>query len=50
MPDEAVTITADTSFSIQLFFQSIGEAILNFLMKVVEWFMGLFDGLGSLVG
>lgn len=50
MPDEAVTITADTSFSIQLFFQSIGEAILNFLMKVVEWFMGLFAGLGSLVG
>lgn len=50
MPDEAVTITADTSFSIQLFFQSIGEAILNFLMKVVEWFMGLFDGLGAQIG
>ena len=48
MPDEDVTVEATTSFSIQLFFKSIGEVIMNFLMKVVEWIMGLFNGLGSL--
>ena len=48
MPDEDVTVKATTSFSIQLFFKSIGDTILAFLMKVVEWIMGLFNGLGSL--
>lgn len=48
MPDEDVTVEATTGFSIQLFFKSIGEMIMNFLMKVVEWIMGLFNGLGSL--
>ena len=48
MPDEDVTVEATSSFSIQLFFKSIGEVIMNFLMKVVEWIMGLFNGLGSL--
>ena len=48
MPDEDVTVEATSSFSIQLFFKSIGEMIMNFLMKVVEWIMGLFNGLGSL--
>ena len=48
MPDEDVTVEANTSFSIQLFFKSIGDMIMNFLMKVVEWIMGLFNGLGSL--
>ena len=48
MPDEDVTVEATTGFSIQLFFKSIGDMIMNFLMKVVEWIMGLFNGLGSL--
>lgn len=48
MPDEDVTVEATTSFSIQLFFKSIGDSIMAFLMKVVEWIMGLFNGLGSL--
>ena len=48
MPDEDVTVEATTSFSIQLFFKSIGDSIMAFLMKVVEWIMGLFNGLGSI--
>ena len=48
MPDEDVTVEATSSFSIQLFFKSIGDSIMEFLMKVVEWIMGLFNGLGSL--
>lgn len=48
MPDEDVTVEATTSFSIQLFFKSIGDSIMAFLMKVVEWIMGLFKGLGSI--
>lgn len=48
MPDEDVTVEATSSFSIQLFFKSIGDSIMAFLMKVVEWIMGLFNGLGSL--
>ena len=48
MPDEDVTVEATTGFSIQLFFKSIGDSIMAFLMKVVEWIMGLFNGLGSL--
>ena len=49
MPDEDVTVEATTSFSIQLFFKSIGDSIMAFLMKVVEWIMGLFNGLGSII-
>ena len=48
MPDEDVTVEATTGFSIQLFFKSIGDSIMAFLMKVVEWIMGLFNGLGSI--
>lgn len=46
MPDEAVNVEAVTSFSIQLFFENIGNAIMEFLMKIVEFFMGIFGGLG----
>ena len=48
MPDEDVTVEATSSFSIQLFFKSIGDSIMAFLMKVVEWIKGLFNGLGSI--
>ena len=48
MPDEDVTVEATSSFSIQLFFKNVGSVIMSFLMKVVEWIMGLFNGLGSL--
>ena len=48
MPDEAVKVEAQTSFSIQLFFENLGNSILSFFMKVVEWIQGLFNGLGSI--
>ena len=40
MPDEAVKVEAQASFSIQLFFENLGNSILSFIMKIVEWFQG----------
>ena len=48
MPDEAVKVEAQASFSIQLFFENLGNSILSFIMKIVEWFQGIFNGLGAL--
>lgn len=48
MPDEAVNVEATSAFSIQLFFKNIGDSIMAFFMKIAEWFMGIFGGLGSL--
>lgn len=48
MPDEAVNVEATSSFSIQLFFSNLGQSILDFFMKIAEFFSGLFDGTGSL--
>lgn len=48
MPDEAVKVEAQASFSIQLFFENLGNSILSFIMKIVEWFQGFFNGLGAL--
>lgn len=46
MPDEAVNVEAVTSFSIQVFFENIGNAIMEFFVKIAEFFMGIFGGLG----
>lgn len=48
MPDEAVKVEAQASFSIQLFFENLGNSILSFIMKIVEWIQGIFNGLGAL--
>lgn len=46
VPGEDVTLTAQASFSINLFFQAIGQAFLNFFMKIAEFFQNLFSGNG----
>lgn len=48
MPDEAIKVEAQTSFSIQLFFENLGNSIMSFFMKIAEWFQGLFNGMGTL--
>ena len=47
-PSKAVKVEAQASFSIQLFFENLGNSILSFIMKIVEWFQGIFNGLGAL--
>lgn len=47
MPDGDVTVEATYAFSIQLFFQNLMNKIIPVFQKIIEFFQGIFGGLGA---
>lgn len=47
MPDEDVTVEATYAFSMQLFFQNLMNKVIPIFQKIIEFFQGIFGGIGA---